>query len=60
MLADAKTVAILSDYSRRTHSLYTGRRFFIEQACVWNVLDAELKKIGQAASFSRWRWLDEK
>jgi hypothetical protein len=57
MLANAKTRGYVADYQGVRIS-HTGRRFFIEQACVWNVLDAELKKIGQAASFSRWRWLD--
>ncbi|HTU26422.1 MAG TPA: MEKHLA domain-containing protein, partial [Pirellulales bacterium] len=33
----------------------TGRRFRIEQAVVWNVLDVTGAKVGQAATFSRWR-----
>ncbi|BCX81051.1 hypothetical protein MIT9_P0629 [Methylomarinovum caldicuralii] len=36
----------------------SGRRFLIEQATVWNVLDAQGRLIGQAACFSRWRWLE--
>lgn len=32
----------------------TGRRFFIEQATVWNLVDAEGSPVGQAASFSEW------
>ena len=36
----------------------TGRRFFIEQATVWNVRDEQGAHYGQAATFSRWRFLD--
>ena len=36
----------------------TGRRFFIEQATVWNVRDEQGAPYGQAATFSRWRFLD--
>lgn len=32
----------------------TGRRFLVEQAVVWNVLDGHGTKRGQAATFSRW------
>ena len=32
----------------------TGRRFLVERATVWNVLDEHGIKRGQAASFSRW------
>ena len=32
----------------------TGRRFFVEDAIVWNVVDAQGKHVGQAATFSRW------
>ena len=32
----------------------TGRRFLVEQATVWNVLDGQGNKRGQAATFSRW------
>jgi MEKHLA domain-containing protein len=35
----------------------SGRRFRIEQAIVWNVLDAVGAKIGQAATFSAWQYL---
>ncbi|MDE0030020.1 MAG: MEKHLA domain-containing protein [Deltaproteobacteria bacterium] len=36
----------------------TGRRFLVEQATVWNVLDEHGSKRGQAAAFSRWTPLD--
>ena len=32
----------------------TGRRFLVEQATVWNVLDGHGNRRGQAATFSRW------
>ncbi len=32
----------------------TGRRFRIEQAIVWNVIDADGRLRGQAATFDRW------
>jgi hypothetical protein len=36
----------------------TGRRFRIEQATVWNLIDAAGHVHGQAAAFSRWTRLD--
>jgi MEKHLA domain len=35
----------------------TGRRFLVENALIWNVLDAGHQRIGQAATFSHWTWL---
>lgn len=35
-----------------------GRRFAIEQATVWNLLDDSGAPYGQAATFSQWRYLD--
>ena len=35
----------------------TGRRFRIEQAVVWNLIDAEGTIHGQAATFDRWAML---
>jgi hypothetical protein len=37
----------------------TGRRFRIHQAVVWNLIDAEERRVGQAATFSAWEWLDQ-
>jgi hypothetical protein len=37
----------------------SGRRFVIEQATVWNVLDARGELHGQAATFATWRWLSD-
>jgi hypothetical protein len=32
----------------------TGKRFLIEQATVWNLVDAAGNRVGQAATFSSW------
>lgn len=32
----------------------TGRRFLVEQALIWTVIDSDGRPIGQAATFSRW------
>lgn len=37
----------------------TGRRFLIEQATVWNLVDKDGQRVGQAATFSDWKFLDE-
>ncbi|WP_295455836.1 MEKHLA domain-containing protein [uncultured Thiodictyon sp.] len=36
----------------------SGRRFMIENACVWNLVDAGGACHGQAATFSHWRYLE--
>lgn len=59
MLADATHRGYIEDY-RGVRISRSGRRFLIEQATVWNVLDPDEKTIGQAASFSMWHWLDGK
>ncbi|TWT32004.1 MEKHLA domain-containing protein [Blastopirellula retiformator] len=35
----------------------TGRRFYIEQATIWNVVDEEDRYVGQAATFDHWTFL---
>ena len=37
----------------------SGRRFEIRNATVWNLLDEAGKKIGQAATFATWRYLED-
>jgi len=37
----------------------SGRRFIIENATVWNVVDAEGRLHGQAATFATWRRLED-
>ncbi|PHS03685.1 MAG: MEKHLA domain-containing protein [Blastopirellula sp.] len=37
----------------------TGRRFLIEKATVWNLIDQQGNYAGQAATFDAWKFLDE-
>jgi hypothetical protein len=37
----------------------TGRRFLIEKAIVWNLVNGDGDRVGQAATFSDWVFLDE-
>ena len=37
----------------------TGRRFLIEKAIVWNLVNDDGDRVGQAATFSDWVFLDE-
>jgi len=36
----------------------TGRRFRIQDAIVWNIVDSEGQRVGQAATFDHWEWLE--
>jgi hypothetical protein len=36
----------------------SGRRFRIERATVWNLVNADGRVLGQAATFADWHWLD--
>ena len=56
MLARAAARGFIDDYGGVRIS-NTGRRFLVEHAIVWNVVDAKNKKQGQAATFSRWSFL---
>ncbi len=53
MLQQAKTQGYIDDYSGVRISK-TGRRFFIEKAIIWNLLDSKGNKCGQAATFDHW------
>lgn len=33
----------------------SGKRFLIEQAIIWNLINADGKRVGQAATFSEWK-----
>lgn len=57
MLADAQARGHIIDYCGVRISK-TGRRFLVEHALVWNVVDVGRQTIGQAATFSRWKRLD--
>lgn len=53
MLQQAKTQGYIDNYSGVRIS-QTGRRFIIEQAIIWNLLDSKGNKCGQAATFEHW------
>jgi hypothetical protein len=59
MLAQAAARGFIDDY-RGVRISSKGRRFLVEDALVWNVMDAAGQKLGQAATFSRWKFLSEK
>lgn len=44
-----------SDNYRGIRISSTGKRFYIESARIWMLLDAEGNTVGQAASFSEWK-----
>lgn len=53
MLALAEEQGYFAGY-RGTRVSASGRRFLVMGAVVWNVLDHQSRRIGQAATFSRW------
>jgi hypothetical protein len=53
MLERAKLNGYFDGY-RGVRISSTGRRFLVEQALIWNVIDPAGKPIGQAATFSQW------
>ncbi|MDE3051045.1 MAG: MEKHLA domain-containing protein, partial [Nitrospirota bacterium] len=56
MLEQAKTRGYLDTY-RGVRITSTGRRFLVENALIWNIVDAEGRRVGQAATFSTWTFL---
>ncbi len=57
LLQRVSTAGYIDDYAGVRISA-TGRRFRIERAVVWNLIDAEQVCHGQAATFSVWTPLD--
>lgn len=53
MLTQARAQGYYDGY-RGVRISSTGRRFRVEQALIWNVIDSSGNRIGQAATFSRW------
>lgn len=53
MLQQAATQGLIRDY-RGVRISRTGKRFLVEHATVWNVIDQYQNKVGQAATFSTW------
>lgn len=56
MLAEADARGFFADY-RGVRISKNSRRFLVEDAIVWNLVDAEGRKCGQAATFSHWTFL---
>lgn len=53
MLAVAEVQGYFAGY-RGIRISSSGKRFFVEDATVWNVVDASGSRVGQAAMFARW------
>lgn len=56
MLEQARRCGYLDTY-RGVRVSATGRRFLVEDARIWNIIDHQGRWVGQAASFPRWTWL---
>jgi hypothetical protein len=56
MLEQARIRGYLDTY-QGVRVTSTGRRFLVENAIIWNVVDAKGQRVGQAATFSHWTWL---
>jgi hypothetical protein len=56
ILERARTRGHIADY-RGVRISKSGRRFLIEHAVVWNVIDMAGRRLGQAATFSKWTFL---
>ena len=57
LLATVTRQGYIDDY-RGVRITKSGRRFLIEQATVWNLLDQKGEYCGQAATFDHWRFLE--
>lgn len=58
MLHRARTQGVITDYHGVRISR-TGRRFMVNNATVWNILTPDGKRLGQAATFSDWTFLEK-
>lgn len=56
MLEQARAIGYIDTY-RGVRISGTGRRFLVENAWIWNVLNPSGQHVGQAATFSHWTWL---
>lgn len=59
MLAVAEAQGYFSGY-RGVRISSTGKRFMVEDATVWNVVDGRGIRVGQAATFARWTPVERK
>jgi hypothetical protein len=57
LLATVARQGYIDDY-RGVRISKTGRRFMIERAIIWNLLDDENNYCGQAAMFKEWSFVD--
>ncbi|NOS78007.1 MAG: MEKHLA domain-containing protein [Nitrospira sp.] len=57
MLAAAEKQGYYSGY-RGIRISSTGKRFLVEDATVWNVVDGQGIRVGQAATFARWAMVE--
>jgi hypothetical protein len=56
MLSQATTMGFIADY-RGVRISQSGRRFFVDRATVWNIRKPNGTPLGQAATFSDWKFL---
>ncbi|MBA3920339.1 MAG: MEKHLA domain-containing protein [Nostocaceae cyanobacterium] len=56
LLSEAATEGFSSNYSGIRISS-TGKQFYIEDTSLWNVLDEQNQRRGQAAMFSKWTYI---
>jgi len=56
MLEQARSRGYIDTY-QGVRITSTGRRFLVENALIWNVVDEKGQRVGQAATFSQWTWL---
>ena len=58
LLRRTREFGYIDDYSGIRISA-TGKRFRIHRATVWNVVNSESQRVGQAAAFSQWTHLPD-
>lgn len=58
MLSQGEDHGCIRDYEGIRISK-TGRRFYVRNATIWNVLDECGARIGQAATFREWEFIDQ-
>lgn len=58
LLTTVARQGFIEDYSGIRISS-SGRRFEIRQATVWNLINEAGEKVGQAATFAHWKYLDD-
>ncbi len=56
MLERARTQGYVENY-RGVRISNRGRRFLVEEAVIWSVIDQTGRRLGQAATFSHWTFL---